>query len=424
MSPSRTTVLSATFFAATARLLAGCSSSDDGPAANADAGTDGAFGVEAGAEAGGEAGAPAGTGRLAGTVKDEAGLPVLGAKVELGALAKYTDSMGHYALTDLAPGPATVKVTRNWFKDLETSVTIAATDATALDVTFVAFPLAIDPADRTAAEAYAKTFDWTKDPISISIVPRPTRRDFDNAVYFHNPALYKDRAGEAPLTPAPQPEITALVAKNFTFKVLGKNEGQEALDPATIADAPQDTPLGPTEPAEWMMAEPMIKWLREWDATKAADLQAVVAAVRLQNWGGNSVQPQDVEKVYLDAAHGALWVKVVFQSFVQLGAGIADDDGDGLKEIYAQVAAVHVTPEVLDKLANEYGKKLFTTHTLGDEINESLRDLYSRTNAQVERYIGQPFDVPGVGMIKYPFVVLKHAGVAGKKNVILVAPAP
>ena len=38
----------------------------------------------------------------------------------------------------------------------------------------------------------------------------------------------------------------------------------------------------------------------------------------------------------------------------------------------------------------------------------------------VVRFIGQPFDIPGLGTIQYPFVVLKHAG--GQENAILVGP--
>lgn len=40
--------------------------------------------------------------------------------------------------------------------------------------------------------------------------------------------------------------------------------------------------------------------------------------------------------------------------------------------------------------------------------------------AEVDRYIGQPFDVPDLGQIKYPFVVLVHS--SGQNNVLLVGP--
>jgi hypothetical protein len=253
-------------------------------------------------------------------------------------------------------------------------------------------------------------------------VPKPTRRDFDNGVYWRNPALYRDTSKEAPLVPSPAPEIGGGVAKNFSFKILtpGPKMGQEVLDLATIADTTAGTPLGATEPADFMLWTPMLNWLTEWDAAKAADLKAVEVAVRQQSWGGNAVRPQELEKVFLDA-QGNLWVKVVFASFVQVGPGITDDDGDGNKEIYAKVAPAQYTREIVDKLG-EYRTTTFTAHPLSKEITKALNELYSKTAAQVERTIGQPFDVPGLGTISYPTLVLRHSG--GQKNVLLVAPGP
>jgi hypothetical protein len=69
-----------------------------------------------------------------------------------------------------------------------------------------------------------------------------------------------------------------------------------------------------------------------------------------------------------------------------------------------------------------YQKATFGTHTPSLQMSKGLNELYSTTVTQVERYIGQPFEVPGLGSITYPFVVLRHAG--GQRNVILVAPAP
>ncbi len=66
---------------------------------------------------------------------------------------------------------------------------------------------------------------------------------------------------------------------------------------------------------------------------------------------------------------------------------------------------------------------MFTTHGLSKEVTKSLNEIYSTaTAAQVERYIGEPIDLTGIGTIRYPFVVLRHAG--GQKNVILVAAGP
>jgi hypothetical protein len=385
-------------------MLAGCSSSATPPPMVTDGGIDG----------------PAGGGTLTGVVRDKAGVAVTGAKVEVGGASIYSDSTGKYTLAGLPAGAATLKVTRDWFKPLDASVTVNG--MTSYDITVEEMPLTLEAADRALAEGYAKTFDWTKDKISIAVVSQPTRRDFDNAVYLHNPALFRDTSTVPPLVPQPTPDIAGTTASNFTFPIRsGARMGQEALDPATVADAIAGTPLGPQEPAEYMVWTPMVNWLSEWDAAKAAELKAVGLAVRQQSWGGNAQRPQEIEKVYLDAQN-ALWVKVVFAPFVQLGPGVKDDDGDGQKEIYAKVASASYGPEVIEQLTTNYAKTVFNTHGLSKELSKSLNELYSTTAAQVERFIGQPFEVPGVGTIAYPFVVLKHSG--GQKNVLLVAPGP
>ena len=398
-----------------ATLASACSGSSAGPNSPA----------EAGAAVGSEAGAGAG---LAGTVTDRAGVPVLGAKVEVNGVSVFSDAQGKYGgpstpLANLAPGAVTAKVTQVWFQPFEQSLTLIAGGPTALDVTLDEMPLKVEPADRALADTYDQTFDWTKQTISVAVAETPTRCAFDNAIYFHNPALYRNTSAQPPLLPSPQPEISGGSAMNFTFPVRsGANQGQEALDLSSIVDSIADTPLGPTEPTDYMIWNSMVNWLTEWDPAKSVTLKLVGLAVRQQGWGGNAIRPQEIEKVFLDPNTNKLWVKVVFENFVQLGAGITDDDGDGRKEIYAAVASAHYTSEMVNALANTYAKTTFSTHGLSKEVSKSLNELYSTTGAQVERYIGQPFDVPGLGTITYPFVVLRHAG--GQKNVILVAGAP
>jgi hypothetical protein len=319
-----------------------------------------------------------------------------------------------------------VDVTQVWFQPLEQSVTLTEGGPTPWDVILDEMPLQVTPADRGLAAAYNQTFDWTKQRISIAIAETPTRCAFDNAIYFHNPALYRDTSAQPPLAPSPQPTISGGVAQNFSFPIIsGTSPAEEALDLTTIVDSIKDTPLADkdtplAEPTNYMMWKSMINWLTEWDAAKSVTLKLVGVAVRQQGWGGNAVLPQEIEKVFLDASN-KLWVKVVFENFVQLGAGIADDDGDGRKEIYAAVASAHYTSEIVDALVSTYAKTTFSTHGLADQVTKGLNELYSTTGAHVECYIGQLFEVPGLGTITYPFVVLRHS--AGQENVILMSGA-
>jgi hypothetical protein len=383
-------------------------------------------GPEVGSLGGAETGPGAETGQaggLTGIVTDKLGVPVVGAKIESAGASVFSDAQGKFTLKHLTPGPTTVKVSQVWFAPTEQSVTLLEGAGTPWDVVLEEMPLKVDPADRALADSYNQTFDWTKQTVSIAIVETPTRCAFDNAIYFHNPTLFRNTSTLAQVTPSPLPDINAGVAANFTFPVgSGANKGQEALDLTTLVDSIKDTPLGPTEPTNYMIWTSMVKWLIEWDPTKATTVNVAGVAVSGQGWGSNVIRPQTIEKVFLDPNTGKLWVKVVFENFVQLGSGINDDDGDGRKEIYAALGSTHYTAEIVNALANTYAKVTFTTHGLSKEVSKSLNELYSSTGATVERYIGQPFDLTGLGTIAYPFVVLRHT--AGQKNVILVAPAP
>ena len=186
---------------------------------------------EAGSQAASEAGSAA---SLTGTVTDSTASPVVGAKVEVGGVSVFSDAQGKYTLAKLASGAAVVNVTQQWFQPLQQSLTLAEDGPTSWNVTLIEMPLKVDTADRVLANLYNQTFDWTKQTLSIAIVETPTRRAFDNAVYFHNPALYRDTSATAALTPSPQPAISAGIASNFTFPVTsGANQGQEALDLTT-----------------------------------------------------------------------------------------------------------------------------------------------------------------------------------------------
>ncbi len=162
---------------------------------------DGAAGADAVADAGADTAAPVGNASLSGTVKDRAGVVVASARIETGAGAADSDAQGKFTLVGLAPGPVLVKVTRNWFKPFEATVTAAAGAVTPFDITLDEIPLKIEAADRALADGYNAGFDWTKQTLSIVIVPRPSRQDFDNAVYFHNPALYRDTTQRARADP-------------------------------------------------------------------------------------------------------------------------------------------------------------------------------------------------------------------------------
>jgi hypothetical protein len=386
----------------------------DAPSLPIDAGIDEASTVDGTGSDGGA------TCSLSGTVRDKAGVPVSSAKVQAGAALVYAGGDGRYALAQVTCGTLVINVTREWFKPAQLAVEVNTT-ATSYDITLEEIPMLLDPRDVALAAAYNQTFDFSKQTLSITIAASATRRNFDNAVYWHNPALYRDTSTVPPLTPVPLPSLAGGVPANFTFPIQGgANNGKEALVLTSVVDALAATPVAAQEQTDYLLWTPMLNWLIEWDPAKSVDLKLVGQAVRQQSWGTATPRPQELGRVYLDRVNAALWVEIVFAKFVQLGEGITDDDSDGFKEVFARVDSAYVTPEILDKLVG-YGETRYTTYGMSKEVTKALREIYSTTSAQAVRYIGQPYDLPGgLGTIQYPFVVLQHA--AGQVNVILVGP--
>jgi hypothetical protein len=395
-------------------LLCGCS--EDPAKRDKDGSADIGGGDGTVPKEGGTQDLPAGP-ALMGTIKDGAGAPVEGVMIDVDGTQAFSDSDGKYVVAPLTAGAATAQFTQDWFQDKSESVTIKDTGPTSLDVTLDEHPLKLDSADKTLADTYNKTYDWTTDQLSIVVLPKPTRKELDNAIYFHNPALYRDTSKDT-LSPTKTLPSIGTSAKDFDFQA---QNGKQVLVVSTVKDKLGDTALDAAAKSDWMMWTPLLTYLKDWDAQKASDINNAGVAVRQQTWGDqNAVRPQDVERVYM--YKDELWIEVVFENFVKVGSGITDSDGDGRKEVFGKVAADHYSAEVIKKIKDEYlGQAALNTHGMSKEINHSLNELYTSTAAEVEKYIGQKYDLPGgKGTISYPFVVLKHSN--SEVNVLLVGP--
>jgi len=414
------------------------------PEEDEDAGTtvDAGPGADAGEEidAGEESDAATGqdidsttTGTIAGTVTDILGNGVGDALVSAGGQSVNADYQGIYTLAGVPAGDVSVTFSADWFEELEeTGVTVAVGASTTLDVTLAALPLAIDAADRTLAETYNGTFDWSSDTVAVGLVDLPTRAEIDKALYFQNPALYPQDIGLEPtVTPVTPIDLSGGAAGfDFPLQAGSANEGDQALEVATIVDTLAETPLTSGEIDASMLWEPAIDiYMVNNHIMEALELYYVSLAVRGQRYDDPndpndpvpSLAPQHLQHAYV---HGGteLWVELAFEDFLTLDASITDSNGDGWREVFARVPTAYYDGALLTTLTTEYVDPTFDTLGLRDGLNLILDDLYTRTSPEIVSTIGVPYELTGTGTFVYPAVVLEHSN--AKVNVLLVAPAP
>ena len=365
-----------------------------------------------------EAGA---TGSLSGTITDATGMGVGDTIISVGALSATADWQGVYALADVPVGTQTMVATADWFEEHSVQVQVEENTDLETNVQLTARTLNVTAADAALAATHNQAFDWATASLSVHNVPHANRAEVDKALYYHNPALYRDPTGEAQITPAVLPDING-GATGFDFPIPAgaPNEGQQAIDAATIVDSLAGTPLTADEIAASMMWEPAVKlYLSGWDPVASLSAYYVSLAIEGQRWGGQSmIAPQSLGHLYLH--NGEFWVEVVFQSFVDLGAGITDSDGDGDREVFAKLADAHYDASLVAKLVDDYLTPTYDTLGLKNDMQLILDDLYSRTSPEIVSVIGVAYEAAGLGSFEYPFVVLEHSN--GVVNVLLVAP--
>jgi len=366
-------------------------------------------------------GSDSGKGTVRGQVVNSRGLPEMGASVMAGDTSAQTDVSGNYSLS-VPAGEVSLRVELGWFETAEKSATVAAGQATVLDVQLAPMAPRLLPEDRALAEKHNQTFDWKRDKLSIALIQSPTRGGLERAIYLRNPALYTDTSGQLPLVPATPPSLAPQAAAfSFPMPREAPSRDAEALDLATLTDRIEQTPLTAEEIAGAFGWEPaVLKFLARWNLEKAADLYYANQAVQQQTWGQTAqVPPQAITEGYLHAGK-EIWVKIAFEDFLAVGAGVADDDGDGKKEVFARVNGNLFGEEILAQLA-AYSTARLEPARLRSAVQGVLDDLYSRTNPVLVRTIGQPYEIAGLGSITYPLAVIEHLGAGKIVNVLLMS---
>jgi hypothetical protein len=372
-------------------------------------------------------------GSLQGTVYAPDGERTVQTTVTVGEQQTACDTSGRYRFDALPPGSVTVRSEAfRWLAGAESQATVIAGQEAVADLHMSPKPLKLMPEDALIAQAYRADFDWTQAVLSISVLPRPTRSELQKALYSRNPALYDDWTDVPTLTPSPVPSLGADGATGLTFPVPGQADqipcsfaGDEAIDLATVADS-LPAAISQAEQRDALLWEPMQVTLMQWDASAAADLYCVGAAIRRQRWGSTQADlpfGQSIEEVYLHDSGGELevWVKVAFASFVELGSGITDSDGDSRLEIFARADGRMMNTAVREYLLGDYSTAALDAYALGTHLADLVDRFYGVTNPRIDSYTGTSVTVPGHGTLAHPFAVVTHSG-SGIQNVLLAGP--
>lgn len=365
---------------------------------------------------------------LEGHVINPGGLPIAGAKVEVGEAKVESLWDGRFTLDDLPLGSNQVKVTAPWFQPLSEEVSLEAGQLLERNFQLQPMPLKLLPQDLELAEKYESTFDWTAQSTSIRVVTVPTRRNIDRAVYHRNPALLIGTQDLARVTPA-QP-ISLVHRDQLGFPAPSgqcKSAGQEVLDTSSIRNTAAEAALTDATLNGGLMWEPAIKGhlMNHYAVDDVGlGLHCVGLAIQSQKWGTTfeSKYPsaQQPEELYLQ--EGELWVKVSFARWLNVESDITDSDGDKRPEIYAKIKPSNYTAETIRRLFEEktYVQDRLDTLKLSAYMQDVLLDFYGKTNPEYHSIIGIPYSVTGLGTLEYPFAVLEHE--KGVVNVFLVGP--
>jgi hypothetical protein len=362
---------------------------------------------------------------ISGTVTAEGLGALQGVTVTAGDLTDTTDAAGAFALHEVPVGNVTVAFEANneaW-EDTEIHSTVTAGGTVTADVE-LAIAMRALATDLALAEAYNTTFDWTTDKVSIVYVGKPTRGALERGMFWHNPAFYVDPSAEAQITPAKRPDTDD--PSSFDFLIThGASTDTQALIQTSVVDSIDETPLTTAEQDNGVMWEPAVEgFLLDWNLDAATPLYLAGVAVKSQKWGATpTLAPQTIEMVYVH--EGDVWVKVVFQGFVDTASSITDSDGDGLVEVFGKITSTLSDSAVYSQLKDTYMLEEHRSKELRNILDAFVDDLYSRSNPSVVSTIAVPYQSTELhATFEWPFAVVGHGEpeTAGYVvNILLVA---
>ncbi len=355
---------------------------------------------------------------LSGKITTKAGYPVYNVKIEFDDVRGFTDINGKYVIDNPPEGDQLMTISHPWCgKPQEREVPIFRSGETSFNTTINPLPFKLTAHDKAISDTYAKTFDWRKSDLKISIIDSPTTRELHNAIFWNNPAYYRDTSAEQKLD-------SKLSVLDVSGVFIGKHEpfvGVDVLDNTTVHNSIAETPLTPKQIEQFMLFSPMFGYLSTWDTAtdEIAGLGELRSVIEGKLWGKSAaLRPQHIGRVYIDGDD--LWVEIVFEPFV-VTTDISDSDNDGFQEIYARVNSKLVPHTMIQGLRANYCSKVHGYLEMAKVLDETITMLYSTSVVTIDSYIGTPYRLPSnLGMVEYPWVVLSHRGLHSAKQVLLL----
>ncbi|GIX06876.1 MAG: hypothetical protein KatS3mg115_1279 [Candidatus Poribacteria bacterium] len=229
------------------------------------------------------------------------------------------------------------------------------------DVAFRLIGRAEYQTERSSVALLNRDYDRRSSALLLRAVRRPTRAALDFAAYDRNVLYYR------PLDRAPVP-LPVRELRELNFGVL---------EPGSLVDRLEETPLTPEERAAPLAWEPLIEYLLAWNFDEGKRLAEAGWAVEEHTWTDDFVPVpyQRIVRLYFHQEGQRLesWVQIEFQPWVS-SVPAQDEDEDGYREVYGRLKEGFLSPAILERIRTDYSDRLLSP----EEVQEWARVLAER----------------------------------------------
>jgi alginate O-acetyltransferase complex protein AlgJ len=241
------------------------------------------------------------------------------------------------------------------------------------------FPWDAAPRELSATRSDVRTVndDYQRQSSIVLVreVARPLRAALDYAAYHANFMIAE---------PAPEG-----LARGAAAQVDSSNPFAGAVEKSSFQSDIEKTPLSAKERETPYAFAPLVEFLLAKKAASAGDLEDLGSQVREEAWGTTkypgSASQAIVELFIHDTPKGdaTIWVKIEFQPWFEALGALPDQDRDGFPELYAQVRADRVKPELVAAIRDEYGQAVLAPNEVKAWANQLASYWYPSFNTDL-----------------------------------------